>query len=95
MTIQEIIRGESQNVEFKEMLPKNSEKYIKTIIAFANTQGGQLIVGIDDERQWIVFQMLFRIPVFLRSSRILNFRQWREKPLLQLPSHRVQTGRII
>ena len=51
MTIQEIIRGESQNVEFKEMLPKNSEKYIKTIIAFANTQGGQLIVGIDDETQ--------------------------------------------
>lgn len=51
MTIQEIIRGESQNVEFKEMLPKNSEKYIKTIITFANTQGGQLIVGIDDETQ--------------------------------------------
>ncbi len=38
MTIENIVRGESKNVEFKVMLPKNSEKYIKTIIAFANTQ---------------------------------------------------------
>ena len=27
--VEEIIRGESKNVEFKEILPKNSEKYTK------------------------------------------------------------------
>ena len=36
MTVEEITGGESKNIEFKEMLPANSEKYIKTIIAFAN-----------------------------------------------------------
>ena len=70
MTIQEIIRGESQNVEFKEMLPKNSEKYIKTIIAFANTQGGQLIVGIDDETQRVTG--VDRDSVFKTMDRISN-----------------------
>ena len=54
MTIENIVRGESKNVEFKVMLPKNSEKYIKTIIAFANTQGGQLIIGIDDQTREII-----------------------------------------
>lgn len=29
MTIEETIRGESRNVEFKERLPENSEKYTK------------------------------------------------------------------
>ncbi len=48
MTMEEIIHGESKNVEFKETLPDKSEKYMKTIIAFANTQGGQLIVGVND-----------------------------------------------
>lgn len=48
MTMEEIVYGESKNIEFKETLPDKSEKYMKTIIAFANTQGGQLIVGVND-----------------------------------------------
>lgn len=48
MTTEGIVRGESRNMEFKAMLPKDSEKYMKTIIAFANTQGGKLVIGIDD-----------------------------------------------
>ena len=54
MTIEEIVQGESKNVEFKETLPKNSERYTKTIIAFANSQGGKLIVGIKDKTREIV-----------------------------------------
>ena len=54
MTIEEIVCGESKNVEFKVMLPKDSEKYTKTVVAFANTQGGQLIKGIDDETRQVV-----------------------------------------
>ena len=54
MTVEDIIRGESKNVEFKEMLPKNSEKYIKTVIAYANTQGGKLFFGVADETREIV-----------------------------------------
>lgn len=54
MTIDEIIQGESKNVEFKAALPKDSERYVKTIIAFANTQGGKLIIGIDDKTRKVV-----------------------------------------
>ena len=55
MTIEEMIRrGESRNVEFKVSLPKDSDKYVKTMIAFANTQGGQLIIGVDDKTLEVV-----------------------------------------
>ena len=35
-------------------LPDKSEKYMKTIVAFANTQGGKLIIGVDDRTHQIV-----------------------------------------
>lgn len=54
MTIEEVVHGESKNVEFKVTLPKDSEKYTKTIVAFANTQGGKLIFGVDDETRKVV-----------------------------------------
>ena len=40
--------GESKNIEYKVSLPDKSEKYMKTIVAFANTQGGKLIVGVEE-----------------------------------------------
>ena len=36
----EIRVGESSNIEFKVEIPKKSEKYVKSIVAFANTAGG-------------------------------------------------------
>lgn len=54
MMIDKILQGESKNVEFKEALPKNSEKYTKTVVAFANTQGGQLVFGVADETREVV-----------------------------------------
>ena len=49
-----LFSGESKNVEYKVTLPDKSEKYMKTIVAVANTQGGKLIVGIDDKTHEIV-----------------------------------------
>lgn len=40
MTIEEILAGESKNIEFKESVPEKSIKYMKTIVAFANRQRG-------------------------------------------------------
>lgn len=54
MTIEEIIRGESKRGEFKEMPPKHSEQYTKTVVAYANTQGGKLIFGVVDTTRKIV-----------------------------------------
>lgn len=50
-----LFSGESKNIEYKVTLPDKSDKYIKTIVAFANTQGGRLIVGIDDKTHQIIF----------------------------------------
>lgn len=36
MTIEEILAGESKNVEFKENLPEKSIKYMKSVVAIAN-----------------------------------------------------------
>ena len=43
MTIEEILAGESKNVEFKESLPEKSIKYMKSVVAFANGTGGKII----------------------------------------------------
>ena len=48
-----LFSGESKNIEYKVTLPDKSEKYMKTIVAFANTQGGRLIVGVDDKTHQI------------------------------------------
>ena len=49
-----LFSGESKYIEYKVTLPDKSEKYMKTIVAFANTQGGKLIVGVDDKTHQIV-----------------------------------------
>ena len=43
-----LFSGESKNIEYKVTLPDKIEKYMKTIVAFANTQGGKLIVGVEN-----------------------------------------------
>ena len=54
MLADEIKAGESANIEFKVEVPKRSEKYIKSVIAFANTAGGKIIIGVDDKSNEIV-----------------------------------------
>ena len=41
--------GEGKNIEFKREIPNNHEKFLKDIIAFSNSTGGQVILGIEDE----------------------------------------------
>lgn len=44
----EIRRGECETVEFKEDVPEDKEKYLKTAVAFANGKGGSLVFGVKD-----------------------------------------------
>ena len=46
MLADEINAGESTNIEFKVEVPNKSEKYIKSVIAFANTAGGKIVIEI-------------------------------------------------
>ena len=54
MTIEEILAGESKNVEYKENLPEKSIKYMKSVVAFANGNGGKIIFGIADKTREVV-----------------------------------------
>ena len=54
MSIEEILAGESKNVEFKENLPEKSIKYMKSVVAFANGIGGKIIFGIADKTREVV-----------------------------------------
>ena len=51
----EIQKGESKILEFKQQLPKG-QQIAKTLIAFANSSGGKLIVGVTDDRQLVGIQ---------------------------------------
>lgn len=49
-----LLKGESKTLEFKAALSSKSESYLKTVVAFANTDGGRLIFGIDDKSCQVV-----------------------------------------
>ncbi len=54
MTLPELKRavsgGEGLHIEFKRKLPE-WEKLIREVVAFANTQGGTVFIGVDDDGQ--------------------------------------------
>ena len=50
----EIKNGESSVLEFKRELPTDGKKYLKTIVAFANSKGGKIVFGVDDKTLDIV-----------------------------------------
>ncbi len=54
MTIEEILAGESKNVEFKVQRPRDSSKYMKTVVAFSNGEGGRIVFGVDDASREVV-----------------------------------------
>lgn len=48
---EEIQKGESRILEYKLELPQDNQKWIKTIIAFANGAGGKFVIGVNNKRQ--------------------------------------------
>ena len=46
--------GENKNIEYKRELLSKSDKYIKSLVAFANTSGGKLVIGIEDENHEVI-----------------------------------------
>lgn len=48
MKVDEILRGESKEVEYKEIVPANSRQYTKTAVAYANCSGGRIIFGVEN-----------------------------------------------
>ncbi|MHA1267976.1 MAG: RNA-binding domain-containing protein, partial [Candidatus Helarchaeota archaeon] len=50
--LERIAKGEDYHTEFKEQLPDRNE-LAKQIVCFANTDGGQLIIGVNDSGEII------------------------------------------
>ena len=47
-------KSESSTLEYKRQIPDDHIKFLKTVVAFANGRGGQIIFGIDDETHEVV-----------------------------------------
>lgn len=75
MTAEEIFAGETDSVEFKADIPSEKEKYIKTVVAFANGTGGRLVFGVKNN-SWevigfskdVIFQKMDAITDSIYSS---------------------------
>lgn len=48
MTVKNFLSGESEYLEFKWEVPKKSEVYMKTVVAFANGSEGKIVFGVED-----------------------------------------------
>ena len=51
MLIDEIRNGESATLEFKLMPNRESERWLKTVVAFANCKGGKIVFGVSNDRK--------------------------------------------
>lgn len=43
-----ITRGENVNIEFKRELDKDRTRFLESVVAFANTNGGTILLGVDN-----------------------------------------------
>ena len=48
--LKQISQGESKVLEFKEKFPSNNS-IVKTIVAFSNTAGGKLVIGVSNDKK--------------------------------------------
>jgi ATP-dependent DNA helicase RecG len=71
--IEEILSGESKYIEFKEVLP-SKDNISKSIIAFSNTSGGKLVIGVNDKLEVVginddsIFELQDRIASIISDN---------------------------
>ncbi len=54
MEMDALFSGESVSVEYKAAVPSNSERYMKTVVVYANGRGGRIVFGVDDKTLEVV-----------------------------------------
>ena len=54
MTIDELIKSEGDNIEFKLELPRKDIGFLKTVVAFSNGLGGRIVFGIRNEDHTVI-----------------------------------------
>jgi predicted HTH transcriptional regulator len=49
MNVEDLVKKyEVDRVEFKQQLPDKAIKYIKSVVGYANTFGGSIVIGVVD-----------------------------------------------
>ena len=54
--IEKIILGEDATIEFKREMPRRNS-LADEIAAFANTEGGVILIGVDDDRNIVGLEL--------------------------------------
>ena len=49
------VAGETQHVEFKSNFGKNNTEFLESIVSFANTNDGTILLGVDDDGKAVGF----------------------------------------
>ncbi len=49
-----LLKGKSNNIEYKVEIPNDKKKFLKTVVAFTNGNGGQLVFGVDDKTNKVI-----------------------------------------
>jgi predicted HTH transcriptional regulator len=65
---QRIKEGEGQHLDFKQHI-SSAEKIARTLVAFANSGGGQLLVGVDDQGEIVGVDPEQERHVLIRAAR--------------------------
>ena len=70
MIIKETINSpEGRTLEFKKQAPEKLDNLLRTVTAFSNGSGGEILIGVDDNRKLIgIDQDPFELEERLASS---------------------------
>ena len=70
-----IEKGENSHVEFKENIPKNTKEFVESVIAFSNSEGGIILIGVADNCKIVGIQQE-DIATHFKSLNEQGVRQW-------------------
>jgi predicted HTH transcriptional regulator len=81
-----ILQGESQVLDFKKTI-SHPEKIAKTLVAFANTKGGMLLVGVLDNGE------VAGVNIEEEAYQIHKSREIYCKPIVEVELHEIEDGK--
>ena len=50
-----LVAGENQYIEFKQNFDKNNTEFLESVVSFANTNDGTILLGVDDDGKAVGF----------------------------------------
>ena len=67
-----IAQGEGHQIEFK-LKAKHPDRIIREIVAFSNSKGGHLFIGVDDDGSIIADSKMLKKPIMSWKKRCRSY----------------------